>query len=335
MLAYIPAPLPDEVMTGYMRRIATRHRAPDSLPLHIRLAELADRTKIAEATILYRHTCLGYARFTNVAQAGKPLHEHTDLRANRQLLSMGQSSCYRYCPDCAQDDLTEWGCSYFRRYHQLAGIDRCDHHEVALAELPRLAERVAPKYSVPSRQDATRRRTQSNPTLRRFFELSMMALQGSTPSHPEQLADALVGRAQALGLRMREQKSGPRFSDLVREQLPSNWLAKHFGSTKPENTMDGIFRAYRAPYRTACYLLAMAVLWDSPKEAMAACAGRSSAITTAATNTVGVRMINAVLAGMSIRAACRQEHGCASDLEIALRKLLGSHNPISPSTSLS
>jgi len=323
MLAYIPAPLPDEVVTGYMRRIAACHAAPGSMPLTMSLTELAEHTKLAENSILYRHTCLGYARFTNVAQASKPLHEHTDLLTNRILLSMGQSLSYRYCPDCAQDDLTEWGCPYFRRYHQLAGIDRCDHHEVALAELPR-PQRGSPRSTtLPSHLNKTRRSTQSNPTLRRFFELSMMALQGTTPSHPEQLADALVGRAQALGLRMREQKSGPRFSDLVREQLPSDWLAKHFGSTKPENTMDGIFRAYRAPYRTACYLLAMAVLWDSPKDAMAACAGRPSANSTAVANTVGVRMINAVLAGMSIRAACRQEHGCVSDLEVALRKLLG------------
>lgn len=328
MSACVPAIQSEELLSGYLCRVDACSGRLEVKPTERSFADFLSTTKLDKDTIVYGHSGLPYARFVNVAQAGKPAHLHSDLYLGQTTFAFRvQRDVMRLCRLCFTQDLESLGFGYWRRPHQLAGIELCATHQTELTELPKSTlRRVLIPKTVECRspqQNASR-----HPLVARFAELSTMALRASCALHPERIADVLSNRAQQRGIRLKGQRSGPKFSELVRDQMPAEWLVRHFGDTKPEKTMDGIFSAYIAPYRTASYLLAMTVLWDSSEEAMAACTAPQDAGVDLG-STVGMRMINAVLAGASVRAACRQENGRSSDFESTLRLLLGGQPALS------
>ena len=329
MSAPIPALLPNEFIGGYVSRMAMcSGKAHDYKSGH-RFDRLIGVTGFDAMSVVYGHSCLAYARFVSTTHAGKPVHLHADLHTNRRFHFLGTApNLVRCCERCVIEDTARWGCGYWRRDHQLPGIELCDDHQTPLIELPRASLRrplalTALEATVPSNSPAV-----GNSVLQRFAILSRLALATSKAIHPRQMANALASRAAVSGIRVRDQRKGRRLSDVVRDQVPAAWLSRHFrGSTEPgpqsrADTLDGVFRTGSATYRTASYLLAMATLWECPQDAVAACVEVSNDGAGAANETAGLRVLKAVLAGDSIRTACRREHASASDFERALRQFL-------------
>lgn len=224
--------------------------------------------------------------------------------------------------------MERWGCGYWRRDHQLPGVELCDAHQVELVELPRPVMRTPLTFATLRSKLPSTRPVTGNLVLRRFETLTKVALTNSGATHPRHMADALARRAADAGIRVRDQRKGRRLSEVVRDHVPAAWLSRHFrgfadalpGSRA--DTLDGVFRARSATYRTASYLLAMAILWECPQDALAACIGGCNGGHALSGPAAGLRALKAVLAGDSVRSACRKERATASDLEDALRQLL-------------
>lgn len=329
MSASIPSLLPNEFIGGYLSRMAMCSGKASIDGTCPRFGQLVSATGLDAMALIYGHSCIAYARFVSNTHAGMPIHLHADLRTNPQFHTLGTSpNLVRCCEECLAEDAERWGCGYWRRDHQLPGIELCIHHQTVLIELPRAALRrplnaATLRKKLPSVAPAV-----GNPVLQRFAALTRLVLGTSGATHPRHMADALAYRAATAGIRVRDQRKGRRLSEVVRDHVPAAWLSRHFrGFTDAvpgsrADTLDGVFRARSATYRTASYLLAMALLWECPQEALAACVGETTCGADVIREAAGLRVLKAVLAGESVRSACRSEHATSSDFEHALRRLL-------------
>lgn len=329
MSASIPSLLPNEFIGGYLSRLATSSGKVESGAGGHRFGRLMSATGFDAMSVVYGHSCIAYARFVSATYAGTPTHLQADLNTNPYFHILGTApSLARCCELCLRDDIELWGCGYWRRDHQLPGVELCNAHQIELVELPRPVMRTPLTFATLRSKLPSTRPVTGNSVLRRFETLTKVALTNSGATHPRQMADALARRAADAGIRVRDQRKGRRLSEVVRDHVPATWLSRHFRGftdTLPgsrADTLDGVFRARSATYRTASYLLAMALLWECPQEALATCVGQATHDADVIRDAAGLRVLKAVLAGESVRTACRREHATALEFENALRRLL-------------
>lgn len=324
MSSCVPAPQHDEIFRGLIHRVDASAGETGNKQTRRSASEILQTVQIDAKSVIYNHSYLPYVRFVNAAQAGKPAHLHTDVNIRRTMFSSWMTNkVLRLCSECLSADLKDLGIGYWRRLHQLPGVDVCEKHDAELIEVPEKAMK-RPLTAEILRHRLPLQESSRHPLVSRFTALSRMTLLSSCTIHPARMAVVLSEKAQKMGIRFGRQQSGPRFSEVACESMPSAWTSRHFGERKPEKSMDGIFCSYVSPYRTASYLLAMTLLWDTAEEAVKACTDIADAKEENVSKSVGMRIINAVLAGASVHAACDQEQGQPADFESALRELLGS-----------
>lgn len=327
MLAWVPSPLPDECGRSYAMRlcsssdIAFEQKAKDLLGFLVREAGLN------ESLLLRLHSHLGYARFVSKEFQSVPIDQHPDRHTKPRASSLTLPiPAARYCSCCVGEDLDFWGISYWRRVHQLPGIDLCSKHGRVLTVVNR-QELCHP----PGQRDGADKNSlstldtdyvQENAVIQRFVALSDMALQNTVPVQPSTIAMALSRQARHQGIGVTEAGKGLRLSQLAHSQLPTPWIAKHFPALHAKqdgvhaSSLDDVFRSKHVSHKTASYLLAMALLWDSPEQAMRECTSAGGALTT------GRRAVTAVLDGASIFVACKAEGIGVLEFEVALRCVL-------------
>lgn len=106
--------------------------------LHNEVVELLCR-EMSMRELIIKHTMFPqYARFINKERRDKALdalcnmdnkfRNHLIMRKNRE----GEERKLRYCPLCAKKDREELGETYWRRSHQIIGIDVCPVHKCRL-----------------------------------------------------------------------------------------------------------------------------------------------------------------------------------------------------------
>jgi hypothetical protein len=220
------------------------------------------------------------------------------------------------------------GIPHVRRYHQLVGVETCMEHNEPLLEQ---SKSVGPPLS--SNRDeglSEGERTQTlcdseNAVIRRFARLSSLTLNNVAPRSPAFMAKALTQRSRTQGVRVTIEGHGHRLSDLARDSLPERWLAAHFPAIHRAKhdahspALDDVLRARHVAYKTASYLLAMALLWEVPEEAKQACTEPELQRPKLRACDGGMRALDAVLRGMSIKAACRAERTTMAALADAIR----------------
>jgi len=286
-------------------------------------------TKI-EQSIVEGHSYIGYLRFVSHAHAGIPIHRHSDWRTLSGLLRT-PSRRQRLCLTCIEHDLATEGFAHARRKHQLIGTVVCGVHGDVL--LPRSADVPLTRQPVSGLPDAAAQRAMraaASPVVQRYTRLSEMALGSRIPRSPSSMVTALVQRARTTGVRVTPEGRGHRLSDLARDSAPSDWLAEHFQAvftTEPGThspALDDVLRARHVAHRTASYLLAMALLWDDPTEAMTACAEAATPNRAQSPCDGALRALQGILDGQSIRTACKKERTTMAALADAIRKSAGS-----------
>jgi len=116
---------------------------------------------------------------------------------------------------------------------------------------------------------------------------------------------------------------------LVRSRSVLSWLAKHFPALVGRDlddraaSVDDVLRSRHVAHATKSYLLAMAMLWDNPEDAMRACLAGAKVGGDGVDLARGERAVAAVMNGLSIKAACRAERIHLRDFEHALRRVAG------------
>jgi hypothetical protein len=146
----VPTLLPDELADTYFDAIVTAndHQSrsesiaelsridPDlgTLPIPVLLARICSMPVVD----LVRFHCLTpFQRAFVLSKTGQYAHG-SDVGGHLRsgVMRSLRNSLY-LCKACADEDRRFWGRSYWRRSHQVPGIDRCDKHELPLYEVPR------------------------------------------------------------------------------------------------------------------------------------------------------------------------------------------------------
>lgn len=333
MYTNIPAPLPDECLRGYGARLSAINSQP-LYRLDKLLPSLVEITGLSTQHLIHHHTHLGYQRFVNGETFNQDISTHPDLMTNNRIYG---GSCpvesYQFCPLCAEEDLDFHGVSYWRRAHQLSGVDHCTKHAVSLL----IVQKKRPLPHQPCHADVHRSALLkdeseeyfSSPFIQRFVVLSDLALQSRIPLSPAVITRVLVSKSHHL----LGNESGI-LTKFAIEKLPEFWLKKHFPLifNKPIDArfsaVDEVLRSSKNAYTTKLYLLAMSLLWDDPDEAMSTCLEQAKIHASGFHETGAQLALREVLMGLSINKSCRRHGVLLRDFEFAFQKFLEDIRPV-------
>jgi hypothetical protein len=202
------------------------------------------------------------------------LHEHKHGDSNHfGLLSANAPRLMRVdlqlCAECINEDINYLGFTFWRRSHQLPGIDWCLKHATTLHNIegktgfftqPSIA--IEASTSCGDNQDVT----ESNQVIRRYVELLQIVLDFPKPISPSAITPLLTEKARQVNLRTNPIGKRPVLSDLAIESLPRRWAMKHFPKLidKPLNQFlyeyDGVCKPGGKAHASTSYILATAIL---------------------------------------------------------------------------
>lgn len=272
---HIPALLPDELLGGYLARLAHLNALASGAAALDAMYDDPNRSRngacaapfdliagvvgIDKAHLLRAHSL---APLALAVRPGRDPISHGDPRALRLKRRWRDDVVARAvwrCPRCVNEDLGFWGFAYARRSAQLPGIDWCTKHGVALhrATAP-LGEGGAAPVDL-------------SPAEARYAEIMDAILDLSQSIPLTQASIRLRHRMQQLGLRMRRDSSGPTMSGLVVSVLPRRWLERHRphvlnGGSSAD--LDNIHTSPVSPFAIQDYVLALTALYATADEAL-------------------------------------------------------------------
>lgn len=195
-----------------------------------------------------------------------------------------------FCKFCVDEDLHFHGVSTWRREHQIPGRFWCEKHD---ADLHYRQEEEAFLFcpdqftnncycvSYPWMDEA-----RDNPAVQRFLSICSGLLDRAMPVSVGSVAlPVLRSRASRLGFQTYPGKVRHRLlSDVVIGAFGREWLATvlpplaHKKDGEWSNRMDGVLFMSKSASCTAAYVLALAILFDTPEEALNALFQGSKAI---------------------------------------------------------
>ncbi|WP_245636222.1 hypothetical protein [Curvibacter delicatus] len=233
----------------------------------------------------------------------------------------------------AKTDMGFHGVSYWRRAHQLPGVDHCTKHTVSLIETGRFSMHQGQPLSALAARPAIAEQNVhayfESAFIQRFAILSDAALQASIPFRPEVVTRALCRRVRAV---IGEHRVS--LSQLARQYFPDFWIRKNFPAMfgkRPDDgitAVDDVLRSSRSAYTTKSYLLALSILWDDPDEAMRACLQEAALSTSGFNEKGGRKVLRDVLGGRSITQSCRRHDVNLRDFEYAFQEFLKEIRPV-------
>ncbi len=192
-------------------------------------------------------------------------------------LTLGRSYAYA-CPMCIASDKKLFGFSYWRRLHQLRGINWCHEHKTPLLTFPLKALYFQPETKNAIGSDVnlpfTDREYILNSALHRLFIIQSMWLNSSTPIHTRAWSTVIQAQCKKLGLRSGGPGKRPAISDYVVTQLPYSWGIKHFSEIYKKQSLehirkfDGAGKDKHVAYPTLTCATILATLFESAQEAL-------------------------------------------------------------------
>lgn len=274
---HVPALLPDELLGGYLQRMATlnaledggavlkrllaapgRARGRTACPTPLEL--LATASRIGKASLIRAHSLLplrqlvtpGRASVAYGAEKGRAL-ERRDVD---RLIERGS----KRCPQCAREDVLFWGFVYDRRSAQLPGVDWCAKHGVRLQQV---CGRTAPTSDAPQ--------AELTPAEQRYIEIFGALMDSSERIPMTQACLRLRERTRELGHPQRSDQTGPGLSHLASAVMPPGWLRRHHPTPVGQlrrGDLDQVCAYRPVPFTADVYVLALTVLYDSADEAL-------------------------------------------------------------------
>lgn len=341
MIISIPIALPDEHALGILGRLA-RQNGLTSRNQMIR-ALRANSTDQGNVPLLWLiGEAIGKSKFKietehSMLPAHFPMNRYFDnpessakrarLVGYRGLLP-ANTMCW--CPSCRDIDTTAHGFSYWRRLHQLPGIDWCRKHLRPTIQTP-----IKMAFFVPGHKNTHGPFSVSNvemeseihdPVIVRLEKILASWLQLPVPYPIAAWAKVVSEACQKVNLRIGEIGKRPVVSDLIREQFPQSWLLRYMPEVvdkKPATyirKIDGATQDKHLAYPALTCATILAVLFDNAEDALAAlkCADK---VPNQFTDTTQMA-IAAFRSGISLVEACSTSGANMSNVEAALRQQL-------------
>jgi len=279
---HTPALLPDELVGGYLERMARlnglesgravlqrlldqpgRSRGPSACPTALEL--VAKATNMEKAHLIRAHTLIPLTRLVArdgaTAPYGAPKHRRSERFGLSQTLDPG---AWR-CAQCVSEDIQFWGFPYERRSANLPGIDWCTKHGLQLA------------YRGTDGQASTNKVLKLTSFERRYAEILETLLVQPHPVSMDSAVDRLRSRARDLGMGWRRfgadvRVAASKLSQLAMACTPKGWEERHRKRQSEWRYSDigKVLWMPLAPYQADMYAFALTVLFDSADAACSA-----------------------------------------------------------------
>jgi hypothetical protein len=215
-------------------------------------AALADLLGIERTKFLMAHTTIPVTRALHYQECQ---FQFGDLRARNFAQDAGLKATnaqWLLCRRCVTEDLQFRGMSYWRRLHQLPGIDWCLKHGDALNHIDdENAVEMPPDVQIDTgvAPDATPIESmRANPVLVQISQLMSDCLDHDRPLDPEVVGRTLRILATQAGLRVSPKGKRKNLTDLAIELVPMDWLSRFFPGIKerkPGNPFLRLENAFR------------------------------------------------------------------------------------------
>lgn len=293
-----PSLMDDEMDRGYLGRVKRlngyqeKRQATDALRAWD-AALRGDVGRVATTELLSSCAAVSLETFTNAhmtlpwRRAITPFHAEIG-HGSAEAASIHRISGFRLarngaylCPECIADDHSSVGFSYWRREHQIPGRYLCRRHQMPLRRVEdEWAFLEAPVVylarSMPIAYALIEASSQHSMT-QRFSAIGEALMERSAPLPLRAVMRALKQRARALDLQADgSEAKHPLLSDLILDRFPRDWLDEIFPAVGAKrrgvrhHQLDGVLYLSNAASSVEAYLLAAAVLFESPDQAVAA-----------------------------------------------------------------
>ncbi len=247
-----------------------------------RLQLLALASRMDTVGYAHRHSMLAALRVTSFPGEAKPHGSgDNDFYTSRLGMQVQRDGGY-FCNDCVDEDLSgKFQTSWFRRAHQLIGVDWCHRHGGLLQKV----ESPSPFDGLPHHRRAEGQATQLNSCckhlpadgfLRRFVDVAVGLLDRPSPVSCLALNQIISDRAKDIGLRGSQAGTRPLVSDRLLDLTDHDWLQRHIAGFEGKvrgtkfSRVDMIVTRHVRPAPGDGYALVLSTVYDTAKEALEA-----------------------------------------------------------------
>lgn len=338
----LPIPLEDEVALGILGRFAHLN-GMSSFKWTIKSLKVGVSTEKREPTLwLLAKACglnpMDFAEAHSMLPVLYPISRyvgsHRELGNTRHLAKLsGLNSPIggpRWCPQCFAQDMQQRGLSYWRRRHQINGIDWCvDHHAPLVNSTAKSVVGLTVPESIqsPLVTSAVIELERANMALLRLQNVFLVWLRRRHPISLQAWTNVVGRRCRQLGLRVGEVGKRPVASDWVREQFPHSWLVRHMPEVAYKipgayvRKVDGACADKHVAYPALACAVLLVVLFESVDDAMSelTLADERFAIKPASRNVTSDAIV-AFLAGTGLHEACDKFGANLVNVEDELRR---------------
>ncbi|MDC7714421.1 TniQ family protein [Vogesella sp. LYT5W] len=286
----VPYPLQDELAQGLLGRLARLNGLSSFNTVSKLLTEYSHRgNSIPQLWQLAEICRMDFFIFTanhSMLPILSPLTEKDCSfeeihNRNQNILCNGLSipkKQLRWCKTCSHLDIKKRGFSYWRRQHQINGVDWCIEHQHPLVCTSVESAIHSPghttTYGLEELNQTIITEETKYPAIQRLQNIMLGLLHRPIPIRFRAWSEAIANR---ISLRISISKEKILVSNLIREAFPATWLLRHFpdiSGKDPKTRISGIDTAYMDIYRKHLSSLRcaaiLAVLFDSAEHAMEA-----------------------------------------------------------------
>lgn len=239
-------PMPDEFMPGHIARFAyingfrsastfitelTSHsreacKNGDPLEIYQRFCSLL---KIDSNNYLGKHTMLPIERMAALEESMVDSYEKPRITHHRSTLMKLNDKAF-FCAKCAEEDVIQYGFSYWRRIHQIYGVNWCIHHgtDYPLSHVPGFDGYEGQPHSILDAEKTILDGNNCSEFISRYGKISSHILTASIRYDRRHLARVINTRIISSGFVISQHSEKLRISDICRDFLPADWLCTYF-----------------------------------------------------------------------------------------------------------
>jgi|GEM_PF-4514786 len=240
-------PLPHEFISAHLARLCAVNafQCARELFLDIKAAiqqdgqldpllQVAKLSSMTKQNYERRHTLLGLSGFRSAISPRKVRAIYGALNTSGKASILTTVPC-KFCSECRRTNIDHYGCTYWHRSHQVAGIYICPIHQSPLTLCgPDAIGRYPNPVQIDGIQPSDRLvyACTENPVLKRYGHACEVLLRDSSSRSPYRKITLGLAELQAKhDLPIDGLGQSPHVPQYVEEQLPAEWLTQHFMST--------------------------------------------------------------------------------------------------------
>lgn len=282
--------LPDEFAPGFEGRVMVLALINDRKEFHKRLHLLLEQRGIHHKGLhssellssacdlkyeefIQNHTLLPYYRAVSGTTSGNWKLPHSSPEYNKlyPFTKLPKQGAW-FCHECAIEDMASQGFSYWRRSHQIPGVDWCSKHRGTSLRL--LSDISAFEHQphfyidqgIPALYPSSASPEQGE-VLQRFLDINLAILKIGYPM-PRDVAVSLIQTYGAETGKYQTESSGMTSLNLhAKKMLPPEWLKSNFPELFTDSTQGNGIVSFPLK-ETSQFTLALALVFDSAEAAL-------------------------------------------------------------------